>query len=93
MTMRPLSPLVLAERIKKVREDRFGKTGTPVLAMLLNLPVRNWLNYESGCEVPGHIFLGFISLTKASPHWLLTGEGETISTVVKSAAFVQECLP
>ena len=76
MTKPFLPPAVLADRLRTIRANRFGKSGVPVLAMLMNLPVMTWLNYESGCLIPGHILLNFIRFTKASPHWLLTGEGD-----------------
>ena len=76
MTKPSLPPAVLADRLKTIRVSRFGKSGAPVLAMLMKLPLATWLNYESGCVIPGHILLDFIRVTKVSPDWLLTGEGD-----------------
>lgn len=66
----------LARRIREVREERFGAHGGPLLAEALQIPFRTWLNYESGCTIPAPSMLRFIELTKASPHWLLTGRGD-----------------
>ena len=70
-----LQSSVLAERIRTIREDRFGEDGVSVLAYDLDLPVRTWLNYESGCVMPAQVLLSFINTTNASATWLLTGEG------------------
>jgi hypothetical protein len=59
-----------------VRRELFGERGLAALADALELPPRTWLNFESGCTIPGHILLAFIEVTKVDPHWLLTGEGE-----------------
>jgi hypothetical protein len=66
---------VLSHRLREVREDRFGKGGTALLAHSLGVPAGTLENYESGCSIPGHLLLGFIMATGVSPHWLLTGEG------------------
>jgi hypothetical protein len=65
----------LARRIRKVRHDRFGEHGGPLMADALRLPVRTWLSYEGGGAIPGTVLLHFIDLTGVHPHWLLTGEG------------------
>jgi hypothetical protein len=66
---------VLSRRLREVREDRFGRGGTALLAHSLGVPAGTLENYESGCSIPGHLLLGFIMATGVSPHWLLTGEG------------------
>jgi hypothetical protein len=65
----------LARRVHEVRQERFGDHGVPVLADLLGLPARTWVNYEAGVVVPATTILGFIVITGASPLWLLTGNG------------------
>jgi hypothetical protein len=65
----------LARRVREIRRERFGAGGTAVLAVLLDLPVRTWENYEAGCTIPAQTLLRFIELTGAHPHWLLTGGG------------------
>jgi hypothetical protein len=45
-----------------------------MLADALQLPVRTWVNYESGITVPALVMLRFIMLTGACPRWLLTGD-------------------
>ena len=64
----------LVDRIRQVREERYGDRGE-VLAEELGLPWRTWCNYESGCTLPATVLLEFIGLTRAHPHWLLTCEG------------------
>jgi hypothetical protein len=79
---RPLSELdwmtlkqALAARVGEVRRDLYGVHGGPLLAEAMGLPFRTWLNYESGCTIPGHIILQFLQLTGVDHHWLLTGQG------------------
>jgi hypothetical protein len=66
----------LAQRIREVRLELYGAHGGPLLAEALRIPFRTWLNYENGCTIPAPSMLRFIELTKANPHWLLTGLGE-----------------
>jgi hypothetical protein len=54
--------------------DLYGENGGPMLAEALRLPFRTWMNDESGVTVSGPVVLGFIELTRACPHWSLTGE-------------------
>lgn len=67
--------LLLAHRVRAIREDLFGDHGGPLMADALRLPFRTWLNYEAGCPIPAQVILHFIDITAAHPHWLLTGEG------------------
>lgn len=67
--------LALADRVRMVRCDLFGTHGGPLLAEALKLPFRTWVNYEAGCTMPAQVILRFIEVTRAHPHWLLTGEG------------------
>ena len=41
---------MLARRLREVRVDRFGEEGVDVLAGLLGIPPRTWLNYEAGIK-------------------------------------------
>jgi hypothetical protein len=66
----------LARRVREIRVDLFGEHGGPLLAESLQLPFRTWHNYETGCTIPAPTILRFIEVTRANPHWLLTGEGE-----------------
>jgi hypothetical protein len=66
----------LAHRIHDVRVELYGEHGGPLIAEALGIPFRTWLNYEQGCTIPAPSMLRFIELTKANPHWLLTGSGE-----------------
>jgi hypothetical protein len=66
----------LAERVREIRMDLYGNNGGPLLAELLKIPFRTWLNYESGCTIPAHTILRLIEATGAHPHWLLTGDGD-----------------
>jgi hypothetical protein len=65
----------LSRRIREIRMESFGEHGGPLLADVLQLPFRTWLNYEGGCTIPAQTILRFIEITDAHPHWLLTGEG------------------
>ena len=66
----------LSDRIRQIRVEKFGESGATLLAGELGLPVRTWVNYESGVIIPGHILLAFMNSIRVRPHWLLTGEGE-----------------
>ena len=66
----------LARRIREIREELYGEHGGPLLAEALQIPFRTWHNYEAGCTIPAQSILRFIEVTKAHPHWLLTGQGE-----------------
>lgn len=66
----------LADRVRQIRRDLYGAYGGPVLAEVLQLPFRTWANYESGYTIPAQVILRFIEVTRADPHWLLTGEGQ-----------------
>ena len=71
----PIETSELAERLQQVRLDFYGEHGAPMLAGELGIPIRTWLNYESGVEIPGRILLRFIVLTGVEPAWLSTGLG------------------
>jgi DNA-binding transcriptional regulator YiaG len=65
----------LAQRFREIREELYGEYGGPLLAAALGIPFRTVLNYEDGCTIPAQAILRFIEVTRAHPHWLLTGEG------------------
>jgi hypothetical protein len=65
----------IAERVKAVRIEVFGEDGVAALADALGLPAATWVQYEAGVTIPTGIVLGFMEITGACPHWLLTGEG------------------
>ena len=66
----------LAERVREIRIDLYGRNGGPVLAEALEVPFRTLHNYENGCTIPAQTILRFIEVTGAHPHWLLTGRGD-----------------
>jgi hypothetical protein len=66
----------LARRIREIREELYGANGGPLLAEALDLPFRTWHRYEAGGTIPAQSILRFIEVTRAHPHWLLTGEGD-----------------
>ena len=70
----------LSERLREIRRELFGEHGGPELARRLNLPARQWYNYETGVTVPAEVLLRFIEQTNANPLWLLNGEGECYGT-------------
>jgi hypothetical protein len=65
----------LARRVRELRIEKFGEHGERLLAEALGLPVRTWQAYESGVTIPSLVILKFIEVTRANPHWLLTGKG------------------
>jgi hypothetical protein len=70
-----LPNLVLAQRLRLVREELFGADGAPILADALQLSSRTLLNYETGSVIPPRVLLRFLEVTDVDPHWLLTGAG------------------
>jgi hypothetical protein len=68
--------LGLAERIRAIREELYGEHGAQFLADSLEVPLRTWLNYESGVTMPAYVVLQLIVITGINPYWLLTGQGE-----------------
>ncbi len=72
--------VVLARRVREIREDIYGEAGAPMLAEVLDLPARTWVNYESGIIIPAKVILHFLEVTGANAGWLLTGEGERYRT-------------
>ena len=67
----------LADRVRLIREEKYGENGGPLLAEVLGVPYRTWMNFEDGCTMPAEVMLHFIEVTNAEPHWLLSGEGPT----------------
>ncbi len=65
----------LAQRVREIRQELYGVHGGPLLAQMLHVPFRTWLNFENGCTIPAIVILRFIEVTGADPHWLLTGRG------------------
>jgi hypothetical protein len=76
MAVARTSHVDLGRRVSEVRRERYGESGGPALAEALGLPAATWANYENGVIIPAPVILGFIELTGADPHWLLTGRGE-----------------
>ena len=72
--MRRQATLILAQRVYEVRLERYGEHGGPTLAHALDLPLRTWMNYETGVTIPALVILRFIQITGASPEWLLSGQ-------------------
>ena len=66
----------LAVRLREIRLELYGEHGGPILAQQLGLPYRTWHSYEGGAAIPGPLILRFLEVTRANPHWLITGEGE-----------------
>jgi hypothetical protein len=66
----------LTRRIRDLRVELYGEHGGPLLAEALGIPYRTWSNYETGCTIPAPLILRLIELTRANPHWLLTGRGD-----------------
>jgi hypothetical protein len=66
----------LGRRLRAVREDIYGALGAQFLADTLQIPLRTWLNYESGVVAPADVVLRLIDVLHVNAHWLLTGEGK-----------------
>lgn len=66
---------LLAQRVREIRLEVFGDSGGAILADVLNVPARTWMNYEAGVTIPAPVILRLIDATGVSPHWLLTGRG------------------
>jgi hypothetical protein len=82
---RASSKAAIAGRLRLLRTEFFGEHGGPVLADLLGLPFRTWLNYEDGVTIPGEILLQFLEITGAEPRWLLRGEGLRCQATTREA--------
>ncbi len=76
MAVANTSHVELSRRVRQMRLELYGELGGPALAEALGLSAETWANYESGVIIPAPVILGFIELTRADPHWLLTGQGE-----------------
>jgi hypothetical protein len=70
--------LTLAERVHEIRLERYGERGGPTLADALDLPLRTWMNYETGVTIPALVILRFIRITGVSPGWLLDGKSRKV---------------
>jgi hypothetical protein len=70
------SRVSFAGRLRQVRGETFRDGVFAALATSLGVPVRTWLNYVAGVNVPGPTLLRFIELTDGCPPWLLSGRGE-----------------
>ncbi len=70
---------LISQRLREVRQERFGEHGGPELARRLDLPARTWYNYETGVTVPAEVLLSFIDQTGTNPGWLFNGEGPKFS--------------
>jgi hypothetical protein len=75
----------LSARLREIRTELFGPHGGPELARRLNLPARQWYNYETGVTVPAEVLLAFLDQTGANPVWLFTGEGPRYSRAAPCA--------
>jgi hypothetical protein len=80
MALAVVSHIELGRRVREVRRELYGESGGPALAEALGVPTATWANYEHGVTIPAPMILGFIELTGADPHWLLTGRGERYAT-------------
>jgi hypothetical protein len=68
--------LDIGKRLREIREDFYGKHGAQFQADALEIPLRTWMNYESGVVMPAALVLKLLVQMHIRPRWLLTGEGE-----------------
>jgi hypothetical protein len=71
----PTPRQLLVGRLRQLRVDRYGEEGGPMLADLVGVPARTWLNYEHAVAIPGEVLLVLIVLTGVEPLWLHAGVG------------------
>ncbi len=71
----------LSQRVHELRVELYGEHGGPMLAMALEVPFRTWMSYETGASIPAETLLRFLEVTRANPHWLLTGDGQKFTSV------------
>ena len=69
----------MAARLREIRQDMYGEHGAQFLADDLGVPLRTWMNYESGVVMTPPVVLRFILIANVTPHWLLTGRGKKYS--------------
>jgi len=84
--MNAQSRIVLAERLRGIREDIYGKHGGHFLADDLEIPLQSWLNYEEGVVVPAHVVLELIFRAAVNTPWLLTADGAKFERLTMNAA-------
>ena len=65
----------LGKRLRVIRQEVYGQHGVPMLADVLGLNSRDWLEAETQGNLAADVLLRFMVLTGAHPHWLLTGLG------------------
>jgi transcriptional regulator with XRE-family HTH domain len=70
----------IAVRVRQIRLDLYGEDGLENVARALGVPAQTWRNYERGVTMPAEMLLEFMALTGADPIWLLSGDGERISS-------------
>ena len=75
---------MISNRLREIRQERFGEHGGPELARRLGLPARTWYNYETGVTVPAEVLLNFIDQTGANALWLFSGTGPKFSRGLES---------
>ena len=68
----------LAVRLRELRYDWSGEHGAQFFADDIGVPLRTWINYESGIVPPGDVMLRLIVNTRVNPRWLLTGQGAKV---------------
>jgi hypothetical protein len=90
MAVANTSHFELGCRVREVRRELYGESGGAALAAALGLPAQTWANYEGGVVIPAPVILGFIELTRADPHWLLTGQGDRY-TMRRAASTPSSC--
>ncbi len=66
----------ISARLREIRMDLYGDHGGQFMADAMGVPLRTWMNYESGVVAPAVLVLQLVVLAGVNPRWLLSGEGE-----------------
>jgi hypothetical protein len=61
--MTPRFADILAQRLRRIRVERYGEEGIPALSEIMGLPAKTWENFEAGVAVSGVVLLQFLDLT------------------------------
>ena len=70
------SPVGVCERLRRLREEAFGKRGRAAFARALGVSPSTYHYYEKGRPPPVELLARAAEVTGASAEWVLSGRGE-----------------